>query len=87
MRLGLRAVFLAGAIGCTLLAAGYFTQQPWALATWPWGEGRFGNVFVASILMAIAAPLAWIGISAQFGGTAGGFCHLAVMLGGIASVF
>lgn len=82
----MRAFFLAAALAAALLATGYALQQPWALATWPWSDGRLSNIFVASILAAIAVPLAWIGVSGQFGGTAGGFAHLAVMLGGAASV-
>jgi len=66
--------------------AGHFAQAPWALRTWPWTDGRLSNIFVASILGAIAAPLLWIAASSQFGGTAGGFLHLALILGGTSSV-
>lgn len=83
---GLRAAFLAAALAAAVLAAGYFLQQPWALATWPWSDGRLSNIFVASILAAIAVPLAWIGLSGRIAGATGGFLHLGVMLGGMASV-
>lgn len=84
---GQRAAFFAAGAGAAVLGAGYFLQQPWALATWPWSEGRLSNVFVSSILAAIAVPLWWIAARAQFGAAAGGFVHLAVMLGGAAGVF
>lgn len=82
----MRAAFLAAAAAAAVLAAGYLLQQPWALGTWPWSDGRLSNIFVASILAAIAVPLGWIGMSGRIGAAAGGFLHLAVMLGGTASV-
>lgn len=82
----LRAAFLAGAFTCALLAFGFYTQHPAALEAWPWRDGRMSNVFVASILAAVAAPLAWTAWSGRIAGTAGGFIHLALMFAGIASV-
>jgi len=87
MRQVVRGLFVSAGIGCAVLGVGYFAQQPWALATWPWTDGRLSNIFVASMLAALALPLAWIGCSAQFRAAAGGFAHLAVILGGSASVF
>ena len=69
-----------------LLAGGYFLQLPWALGTWPWPEGRLSNIFVSSILAAVAAAMLWAGISGRLAGAAGGFLHVATMLGGAASV-
>jgi hypothetical protein len=83
----MRTVFLAAAAAAALLAVGYVLQQPWALATWPWGDGRLSNIFVGSILAAIAVPLGWIGVSGRLAAATGGFLHLAVMLGGAASVW
>ncbi len=83
----LRGAFVAGGVIAAILATGYFLQHPWAVSSWPWPDGRLSNIFVSSILAAIAVPLLWIGASGQFGGTAGGFLHLGVILGGAASVF
>ncbi|MFO1200598.1 MAG: hypothetical protein U1E86_26895 [Burkholderiaceae bacterium] len=80
----MRFLLLAGGLLCAVLAVGYFLQLPWALATWPWQDGRLGNIFVSSVLAAVAAAMLWIGLSAHFAGAAGGFLHLATMLGGAA---
>ena len=86
MRLAARATFIVLGASATVLAIGYFTQQPWALATWPWPEGRLSNVFMASMLAAIAAALLWIGVADEGGAAAPGLLHLAVILGGMAGV-
>lgn len=83
---GLRALFFASGLAAAVLAAGYVTQHPWALATWPWADGRLSNIFVGSILAAVALPMVWIGCSGRFAAAAGGFLHLGVLLGGTASV-
>ena len=86
-RLGMRYILLAFGILSAALAVGYFLQMPWALATWPWQDGRLSNIFISSVLAAVAAAMLWIGTSAQFAGAAGGFLHMATMLGGAALVF
>jgi hypothetical protein len=83
---GLKALFFATGLAAAVLAAGYVMQHPLALASWPWADGRLSNIFVGSILAAVALPLLWIGWSGQFAAAAGGFLHLGVMLGGAASV-
>lgn len=82
----MRYLLLAGGLVCAALAVGYFLQLPEVLGTWPWQDGRLGNIFVSSVLAAVAAAMLWIGISAHFAGAAGGFLHLATMLGGAALV-
>jgi len=81
-----RVIFVALGVAAALLAVGYFLQQPWALASWPWSEGRLSNVFIASMLAAIAAAMLWIGIANQAAASAPGLLHLAVILVGIAGV-
>ncbi len=87
MNQGMRYLLLGFGLLCAVLAVGYFLQLPWALATWPWQDGRLSNIFVSSVLAAVAAAMLWIGISAHFAGAAGGFLHMATMLGGAALVF
>lgn len=82
----MRLLLVIGGLLCVVLAAGYFLQLPWALNTWPWVDGRLSNIFVSSILASIAAAMLWIGASNRLAGAAGGFLHLATMLGGFAAV-
>ena len=82
LRVGL---LLAGGLSLAL-ALGYFTQAPWAVNTWPWQDGRLSNIFVSSILAAVAVSMLWVGLSARVAGAAGGFLHVATMLGGMATV-
>jgi hypothetical protein len=86
-RLALRTIFVASGLAAAGLAAGYTLQAPWALALWPWADGRLSNIFVGSIFAAMALPLLWIGASGQFAAATGGFLHLGVLLAGAASVF
>jgi hypothetical protein len=87
MHQGMRYLLLAFGLLSAILAVGYFLQLPWALATWPWQDGRLSNIFVSSVLAAVAAAMLWISASAHFAGAAGGFLHMATMLGGAALVF
>jgi hypothetical protein len=82
----MRYLLLVLGLLAAVLAVGYFLQLPWALATWPWPDGRLSNIFVSSVLAAVAAAMLWIGASAHFAGAAGGFLHMATMLGGAALV-
>lgn len=87
IRLGMRYILLTFGVLSAALAVGYFLQMPWALATWPWQDGRLSHIFISSVLAAVAAAMLWIGKSTQFAGAAGGFLHMATMLGGAALVF
>ena len=71
---------------CAVLAVGYFAQMPWALHTWPWQDSKLSNIFVSSVLAAVAAAMFWVGLSGRLAGAAGGFLDVATMLGGFASV-
>jgi hypothetical protein len=82
LRLGLLTTGTLAAV----LAAGYFMQAPWALATWPWQDGRLSNIFVSSILAAVAVSMLWVGAFNRLAGAAGGFLHVATMLAGMATV-
>jgi hypothetical protein len=82
------ALCLCGVLNLAL-AAGYFFQLPWALATWPWpdayGSG-LSNAFVAAMLASIGAAVMWIGASGEFEAMPAGALNLVVMLGGITAL-
>jgi hypothetical protein len=82
-----RAVLVCGGVLLLLLAAGYFTQAPWAVQTWPWPDGRLSYIFIASIQGAIAAAMLWIGISREWGALAAGALNLLVMMAGLSGSF
>lgn len=43
-----------------VLAIGFFLQQTWATAIWPWKASKLSNIYLSSIFAAIAAPMLWI---------------------------
>jgi hypothetical protein len=83
----MRALLVAGGILLLVLAAGYFTQAPWAVQTWPWPDGRLSYIFIASIQAAIAAAMLWIGVSREWGALAAGALNLLVMMAGLSGFF
>ncbi|MFC2176810.1 hypothetical protein ACFLRH_00170 [Actinomycetota bacterium] len=76
---------IAGGVLFSILAAGFFFQASWATDLWLWPyASRLSNIFIASILLAIAAPILWIGITGEIGAAQGGALNLLVSFGGIA---
>ena len=82
----IRLLLLLVGLVCGVLAFGYFTQAPWALATWPWKDGPLANIFVSSVLAAVSAAMLWVAVSGHLAGAAGGFLHVSTMVGGIGLV-
>ncbi len=82
----IRLLLLLVGLVSGVLAFGYFTQAPWALATWPWKDGALANIFVSSVLAAVAAAMLWVAASGHLAGAAGGFLHVSTMVGGIGLV-
>lgn len=66
-------------------SVGFFTQQPWAVAAWPWQDKSLSFAFVAAMQAAIAAALFWIAITGELGAMAAGALNLIVMMGGLAT--
>lgn len=60
------------------LAAGFVSQQPWALGLWPWQERELTYVLIGSIVAAMAAGLGRVGFAAEWGGLAAGALNLFV---------
>jgi hypothetical protein len=83
----LRVVTIGSGVFLLVMAAGYFWQWPWAIATWPWPDGPLSYTFIAAIQAAIAAALLWIGASGEWGAMAGGALNLVVMMAGLAVFF
>jgi hypothetical protein len=80
----LRTILLASAIIPLAFAIGYYVQAPWAISTWPAKTGLFTHTFVASILVAIAAPIIWIALSREWRAIAAGSLNLMVLSTGFA---
>jgi hypothetical protein len=78
----------AGLVGLALFAfafaAGLCWQQPWATGIWLWPDApRLSNIFIASIVAAIAAPILWIGASGEIGASRAGALNLVVAFTGL----
>jgi hypothetical protein len=85
MNLVVRALLVIGGLLMLILAAGYWFQMDWAVATWLWAEkGVLTHAFVASMQAAIAAAMLWIGLSGELGALAVGALNLLVMMSGSA---
>jgi hypothetical protein len=79
-----RTLLLISAIIPLVFAIGYYVQAPWAISTWPAKTGLFTHTFVASILVAIAAPIIWIALSQEWRAIAAGSLNLIVLSTGFA---
>jgi hypothetical protein len=77
------ALFIAGVVAA-VLGVGFFLQAHWATGIWPVPAGPLSNIFVSSILAAIAAPILWIALSGETRAMAGGAVNLAIANGAIA---
>ena len=69
------ALYFAAAI------AFFFGFAP-VTSTWPWPEPAMSYIFLASIVMAVVAPLVWIGITAEFAALAPLSLNVLVVHGG-----
>jgi hypothetical protein len=83
MRRITRPFLIFGGTADLVLAIGYFFQQPWAINTWLWPDGRLSYIFIASILAAIAVAMIWISLSGDWGSVPAGALNIFVMLIGM----
>lgn len=81
-----RSLLIAAGALAAAMAVGYFFQMQWALDSWPWVDGRLSNIFISSVLGAVAAAMLWVGISGRLAAATAGFVHVATMLIGFATV-
>ncbi|MGE3799191.1 MAG: hypothetical protein AB7G88_15290, partial [Thermomicrobiales bacterium] len=56
-------MFVAVGVALSILAFGLARRQTWATRLWPWDDQRMTYIFLASILMAIAVPMLWVGLT------------------------
>lgn len=80
----LRFVLVVTGLVSLAFAVGFFAQAGWATRIWPLASSRLSNIFIASILAAIGAPVLWIGLSGELRAMAGGAINLAVTNAGFA---
>jgi hypothetical protein len=76
--------FIAAGIVAVILTIGFYFQMSWATSLWPWPDGRLTYIFAASITAAIAAPIIWMGPSAEWGAAFSGAINLIIQAGGMA---
>ena len=62
-----------------VLALGFLLNAPWATWIWPFYTYRMARIFIASILLAVAAPIFLIGLTRDWAAVRGGAINLAVM--------
>jgi hypothetical protein len=78
------AVVLFG-LADLVLTAGYFFEQPWAIATWPWQDLRsLDYLLVSSFLAGATAVILWIGFTAEWGALTGATLNVGLMNAGSA---
>jgi hypothetical protein len=78
-----RVVLVVSGLAALVLAAGFLERAAWATDLWPWEEGRLSHTFLASILVAIAMPVLWIGATGEIAAVRAGALDLAVTYGGM----
>jgi len=67
------------------LAAGFLAGADWAQAVWPWPTTRLSDLFLASILAAVGAPMIWIAAANEPRAMEAGAVDLAVMYAGMSA--
>jgi hypothetical protein len=79
-----RALLVITGLSLLCLSAGFFFSQPDITALWPWPDGRFSYIFIASVLAAIGSPVLWMGVSGELAAMRGGALDFATSYAGIA---
>jgi hypothetical protein len=66
------------------LTLGYYFQQPWATATWPWPMTPLGFVLVSSFLAGATVVILWLGFTGEWGAATGATANVGLMNAGAA---
>ncbi len=74
----LRGILLIVGIAATAISLGFIARLPLATALWPWPDSPLSYLFLASIGLAIAVPVLWIGLVGDLGAARGGAINVAV---------
>jgi hypothetical protein len=80
----LRAALFVLAIGLLFVGFGFWSVAGWAIAIWPWPDGPLSYLFIASIVLAEGATVAWTAATLDLNAARGGAIGFAAMNGGIA---
>jgi hypothetical protein len=67
-----------------VLAVAFALQIPLVTQFWPWPTGYFSNLFIGSIIAAVAAPILWIGWTGEWAAIPGGAINIGLMSAGAA---
>lgn len=81
----LQIALAVSALGPAALAVGFIAQAGWAAATWPFETGPLSNLFLGSILAAIAVATLWVSISADWAALGASALFPLIMLVGLVS--
>lgn len=84
LRLGVRVAMGLVALVLLGIGSGFWMRARFAVAMWPWQNGKLSYLFVASILLAEGVTIAWTAASMELNAARGGALGFAAMNGGIA---
>ena len=74
----LRMALIIGGLLSLAVAAGFFLRLPYVTAIWPVPSSRLSDIFVASILASVGAPIVWLALADEPRAMAGGAIDLAL---------
>lgn len=75
----LRGVTIVSGLVVLFFAFGYIFRLPFAIAIWPWEDGRYSYLFIGSILAAVCAAALWVGWTGEFGALPAGALNVFVI--------
>lgn len=75
----LRGVTIVSGLVVLVFAFGFIFRLPFAIAVWPWEDGRYSYLFIGSILAAISAAALWVGWTGEFGVLPAGTLNIFVI--------
>jgi len=75
----IRSLILIGGLVILVLAFGFIFRVPLVLSLWPWEDGRYSYLFIASILAAVSAAALWIGWTGELGAFPAGSLNIFVI--------
>ena len=77
----IRLILIVAGLVYAILTYGYVTRADWAIALWPWEDGRLSYLFVGSVLSAFAVGALWAGASGRVGAARGSLAGLVLIYG------
>lgn len=75
----IRVSLVALSLGLLLLGFGFWWRADWALGLWPWPDGPLSYLFIASIVLAEGATMAWTAATMKLHAARGGALGFAAM--------